>query len=485
MASRPRSTTSRGHIELMTSEREHEPQKSPLLQLANELMRIIIDHTFHDDLVHLAMTCRTIHDLAVTALQEHRVLLQEMTILNKKEKSKGLDRILRMLIEKPQRALYIRELEVGLLNNSWQSYHQSIDKVDTQWIVQDIKHGSLRKFVDDLLTEETGYQDCDLSSILRCIENGDEEPIVSLILALAPNIVRMNVQLRHTHAGLMNVILRTARISTTPQNCFTNLKSATIKGGLVNIDDAYLIVRACAQIPSLETLTAVRCSTYGGVSRFPGTFTSNVKHLTLEQCALSDREIVSIVQGMRYLKNFTYIHDDFAESHDPRPRFSHIADALLISTEGYLETLQMTGLDEWLQWEKIYIGNLRSFKALRELIVDLGLLFKNHTGLRNYIDLNAVLPVSIRSVRIDCEYHPEIIDDYLDLFMSKPLETSMSLERLELWGLRQSDIENLIDAGYDTQLAASGTKLAFAQVLTESGYRSIQDIWPDVGDKWS
>lgn len=56
-------------------------ESTGLLRLSNELIEQMISNAYHWDLVHLALTCHLVHELAKPALRQHRVLMDTMNIL--------------------------------------------------------------------------------------------------------------------------------------------------------------------------------------------------------------------------------------------------------------------------------------------------------------------------------------------------------------------------------------------------------------------
>lgn len=83
-----------------------------LLQLSNELIELVIERTFHEDLVHLAITSRFIYSLARTALQRHRQLVQDIRVVSNHHAPRRLSKLFRSILEEPESALYVQELQI-------------------------------------------------------------------------------------------------------------------------------------------------------------------------------------------------------------------------------------------------------------------------------------------------------------------------------------------------------------------------------------
>lgn len=145
--------------------------------LSNELIDLVIGHSHHQDLVHLAMTCHLMHELAGKALQHHQVLLREMSSLTSYEKTREFCKVMVKVIKEPWLALYIRKLAVWDWEYGW-DFHFPEEEVEVKWIVQELKTGCIGKVFEDVLTEKLEYMDQpDVSAKeakLKRISNGDE-----------------------------------------------------------------------------------------------------------------------------------------------------------------------------------------------------------------------------------------------------------------------------------------------------------------------
>jgi hypothetical protein len=98
---------------------EHESHSIPIchiFKLPNELLSHIVGLLYNEQLVSFEIACRRFHNLAGTALQEHRQLVSEWTMVSNVNKPPGYlaSRVMRQIKDRRLRSYtYCLEIELG------------------------------------------------------------------------------------------------------------------------------------------------------------------------------------------------------------------------------------------------------------------------------------------------------------------------------------------------------------------------------------
>ena len=438
------------------------PRPSGLLQLSNELIIGILQHTFHQNLVNLALTCKLLYSLAKEDLVHHRALIQEMSTLTNRNRPLELTRALRTIVDDPRRASYVRELFVS----GWETRRSSIVPAGLEeqlaMTVEAIRRGPFQQ-VEDLLIGKEGFASVD--AIVKGIAAGDEQCAIGIFLALLPNLTKLAIRFRWDQDSfpMLSMVLKRPSLSPLNQHHFGNLKSVEIQGN--SFDGTFDVVRTCAQLPSLETLIAIECT----IERYREHFRwdSNVVYFALKRCKwASGGTFYELLQSMKHLKRFGYEQRDHTDNSEvpARPNSADICGWLKNSVVDSLEILELVGLDDtWID-KCSKVASLRSFYKLQEVNIKFTTLLNAAGGCttRDPNSLGKKLPISIRKARLEgagCSEHIEILlNAFLDEYHFFPLPI---LEKLEIAGIDADIAETLTNADGISRLAALGIELSF------------------------
>ncbi len=439
------------------------PHPSGLLHLSNELIIDILQHTFHQDLVNFALTCRFLYLLASKALVHHRALIQEMSTLTNRNRPLELTRALRTTIDNPRRASYVRDVFVSGWGTRWNSIVPARRKKELAMTVEAIRHGPIQS-VEDLLIGKEGFASMD--AILNGIAAGDEQCAIGIFLALLPNLTKLAIRFRWDQESfpMLSMVLKPPSLSPPNRHHFGNLKSIEIQGN--SFDGTFDVVRTCAQLPSLETLIAVECT----IERYRDHFRwdSNVIHFALKRCKwATGGTYYELLQSMKHLKRFEFEQRDPTDDSavHSRPNYADICGWLKSSVVDSLEILELVGLDD--AWVNKYSGVpcWRSFYRLQEVNIQYMNLF-HATGGWTTMDphsLGKKLPISIRKARLECAGCSQYIEAFLNVLLDEyhilPLP---NLERLEIAGIDKDIAETLTNADWISRLAALGIRISFS-----------------------
>lgn len=449
------------------------PRSSRLLRLSNELIIPIIAHTSHQDLINFALCCKLLHALARSALNEHKALMHKFGVQISNEPPRNLSNVLRNVIEEPRRELYVRQLIIRPMENTWTSSEPG-ERIDAKWILKRAKCGAFKQCINDLVSVVMGESDQNTKqTLLWSIAQGAELPLTAILLAILPNLTKLSIKLGsefdYTEVEFLDLVLASGQLSTIGPNMFSNLKSVTVHCSDDDAHDtAFGLLRTCAHLPSMRTIVGLGIVLERS-SKCQTLWDANVQCLILEHGALGENLIRTMVLGMKHWKQFTYAQTKTFNWENPRPDLKSILDALLDSARGTLEVLKVTGLMNACWNENAYGGRLLLFRSLREVTVEYGSLLKaRDSGDWWSSSLYAQLSKSIRKVRLDCwtlraghRERTQIISQLLETNLDASAPSLPNLQYLEIACLNVKTTEPLIKAGYIDRFATAGMVLDF------------------------
>lgn len=276
-----------------------------LLRLPNELLVGIITYQSYQDLVSLALTCRLVHRLAKESLAEHQDLLNELSVQECTPDNRDVAGLFRYMFQDRFDAQYLRRLVVWPLQKSWY-FVDPEERTDTKWILARVKSNPLKSFIDETIADAVGQRP--LYSLkyklLRSMGRGEEMPLLPFLRVLLPNLSSLEIHLRppfveyedddyaanpNTSADddwqieFLALVLQPSRFSIANDGLFAKLKTIKIEGPSHCQDQPFDLLVACTQIPTVESLTGVRCRQKSHTKPI-FKCKSNVKRLTLTNC---------------------------------------------------------------------------------------------------------------------------------------------------------------------------------------------------------
>lgn len=454
------------------------PRRSGLLQLSNELIIPIIAHMYHQDLVNLALSCKLLHALARSALNEHQTLIQELSLLSSSHGPRYLSRVSRSVFEESKRGLYVRQLVLRRLIRTWISSEPG-DRTDAKWILTEAKRGAMKDFINQIATDAVGqFHPGIKQDLMRSIAQGDEMPLLTFLCVILPNLSNLEVRLRRDHHDwqleILTTVLLTHQLENVNERRFTNLKTVKIHGPVYIQDQTFDLLRTCAQIPSVENLSCVNCRLNSDFRRtFKGS--SNVKYLELLHCAIDTKTIQSMVFAMKQLKKFTYSQSEPSSQTHPRPDPSGLRIALVYSARKSLEVLEITGVGHFFLGRPVRIGPLNIFESLRHITADVEILLREEPWHSRTDEIVNDLPQTVRKLRLGCRHDIKSALDTVNQLASPFTPSLLHLESLELIELDKEHVQGLKEAGRVDEFAALGIALSFPAPYIASSDSSSED----------
>lgn len=345
---------------------------------------------------------------------------------------------------------------------------------DDMWILGKAKESPFRDFIKNLVADVYGGANPTLTrALFWSIAQGVHLPIVALLCAILPNLSRLEV---YTNSGstemqlkFLDLVLQSRHVIKVHGRHISSLRSVEIHGNIGPCSNAIFdIFRTCAHIASMRTIVGTDFILRRYQSKT--VWISSVKSVALENCVIDELTIRHIVLGMKQLKQFTYTQRAASEHWlQPRPNLENLCAALLDSVQGTLERLEITGIDQGIPDMDLYTGCLIHFASLHDVTVEYSSLLRTRNVVNRWsCALYAQLPNSVRKVRLDCESlkaryrdRPQIISCLLEVLLNTSAPSLANLKYLEMVTLDERTVDNLIEAGYVTRLAAAGIQLNF------------------------
>ncbi|CAD6589614.1 MAG: hypothetical protein ASARMPRED_004142 [Alectoria sarmentosa] len=362
--------------------------------LPNELVREVAGHVMPDDIESFSLISSGVYAQALPLLKEHRELKSRYSAFGNLEKT-GFDgrRLGKSDFRGPQVMLncytgdslsnlltdvltdhrvvpYIKELRLDYCCLAWESEdpdpsnerHEHIPYTEEQFAL--FKQALSRYLLPAKLEAWTTQ-----------LELGHEGPIITLLIALLPNInsikfeggedlsyhVREAIECIKTDSKPgMPILARLERV-----NLVCN-KPLPFPGG---DPCAVEFLAFLATIPSLKSLYADQITLWDGPYDFSclSPHSSNIIDLGLKSCDLSHRDVEDLLQGLKALQSFHFIFDVHFEM-GPWDA-AEMCKVLSKHAQGSLEVLDIRSDLE----AAGPIENLRDFEVLKELALSLSL----------------------------------------------------------------------------------------------------------------
>lgn len=242
---------------------------------------------------------------------------------------------------------------------------------------------------------------------LQQVLSGNKDPMISLVLATLPNVKELVIhvaqynRLEFTKALIGSIVTADNHLRTLPR-----LSKLTMSHGFDrnfrSVDTLSMLMPFMA-LPGLQDVTvdqaiSRRLSPWPCRSKI-----SNVIHILLHDAAITGESLKTLLSRCKALKSFGYTpcNPDALRAPSPAsgiewdPRV--VRDALL---EVVKDTLQkFTILDSYAR-PRQFIGSLRGFTALEELVIDIEMLLPYDSEFLAS-KLKGILPVSLRLIALN------------------------------------------------------------------------------------
>lgn len=366
--------------------------------LAVELLEMIIENVWPNDLVAFSLTCRQIHTLATLTLRIHQQLHAKYSRMELSDESlsPGPLEWLLDLSSDPRRSLYPQHLTISPFYIEQNEIHQAHATLVRQLGVLNA-HSLIPRF-----REQT-------ETLHNVLDHGNEDVFLAFCLGVLPNLKTLCLllgpstwKLNHTAA-----LLRGMARFCTPQSQFLQLSKVTLDfDSRWHPYEAANALTAFMVLPKLKTIncSGLRLEYAGSWTDLPRT--SNVEELCLMDSLIASTNLSSLLTSIPNLKTFKYslLYDDYTYNpisiYNFHPR--SICFTLLQSSKDTLETLHLDCIykihwkpTKW-YWYQL-IGSLSDFTALKSITLHAALFLHRFTSKFNQWKM---LPKSLEQLNI-------------------------------------------------------------------------------------
>ena len=384
--------------------------------LPSELILMLWHRVEVDDVCNFSTASKRVYSLSREKLREHCDLKRRLsTISNQGPKSGVFPNVLKEILVNPRAALYPSILRVDCFFLEWDDYRPAVLKDDLHLRLPDDELELFKQAVKNTgrLTES------EVNDWIKSIDEGDEDPLIALLLLLLPNITTLHYQ---SFLPTQPCIDKALELMTEyePPGSLTKLRNVHFKG----IDDVdpyqeysdFEVIRDFASIPSVRSISGQRLGTDANDLMFSRWFppsSSNLTSLDLIDSDINPKSLSEFLFITHELQRFNYIPsrpNNLPETFDP----FWIRTALQSNAMGTLKSLRLLPNGH----ARILMGSLNEFKCLESLETDFRLLFGDPA--LYYLGLAAILSSSIMEVRLhvdnatDAPHYETVMNDLKD-----------------------------------------------------------------------
>ena len=244
---------------------------------------------------------------------------------------------------------------------------------------------------------------------IKAMESGSEDPIISMLLLLLPNISTLKFEYQvQSHQFLQHTLYSIARMKGpgVPLSHLHYVK--TPNQGI----EGFRLLGLLSALPSM--IYDVETDVHPDTDMVPWTRTS--EEMTLTTSMIKPKHLFEFLEAFRRLRSFTYdsdgrkppigirlVSDPICHRRTPDDirftfsLFDHCS-MLWIFTRSSLTSLTLLSHKR----KRDYIGNIRSFENIRNLHAESQLLLREVDLLHDETSLTRALPLRIRNLKLEC-----------------------------------------------------------------------------------
>lgn len=372
---------------------------SRLSDMPDQIISKIISLVAPDCIESFTSTCKRIYELAVEKLDRHRAMKQKHAVYQYKNPIDFYpccrpSQLLEKVLQEPQTAMYVQELS---FNNWWSTqeylgttYPEGSHRPYTQRLIP-----RLNEIVSQLVPQD------EVSTWLKYIETGSEDPIISLLLLLLPNLSTLKFKYLGEGQECLHDTLCRIRKMKGPGVPLSRLRHVQIPhswelGGL-KLFELFL------RLPSIRSIHATGMFTrdvnaHSDTNLAPRT--SDLEDLTLTTCWIGPKILSSHLEAFKALRSFTY--DSGAKILDMIPPLEFdsfwIRSGLLTFAISTLESLTPLSHNR----KRDFMGSIRGFTAMRNLHTETQLLLRESDMYHDETSLARALPPNLETLKLEC-----------------------------------------------------------------------------------
>lgn len=374
-------------------------------ELPNEILLMILDHLPIMDAVTFSKLSRNTRAVAASFRKTHTWLRRRYT--HRKYSSKKntnlhgtLADLLRDVLQYPELGHYVRTLQI----DGYEDF--DADYVENKETMELFRHA-----IHDCTLIEGQLEK---QSWLEYLSEGDEEPVIALLLLMLPNLTNLRLKdFGNSYCIGYMAIRISAKKDTTALARLSAIEVEDREGNTT--PESGDLVQSLSSLPSIKRLSVSNAGNDFRLGNHPifaqindrGS-NSQVTHMSFTNCALHPTVLSSIMTSSQNLTSFNYCSNRRAKSFG-KSDYKWIRDALLVEAKDTLKDLRLYSYNE------DFMGGLKDFTVLQNVSTSSGLLFgldrkKKHS-------LAQMLPATIKSLTLHdygdlgLIYHLEILED--------------------------------------------------------------------------
>ncbi|CAD6590189.1 MAG: hypothetical protein ASARMPRED_004607 [Alectoria sarmentosa] len=368
--------------------------------LSNELVLEILRNVAPRDLGSACTITKTISLLAAPILEEHRRLRQQfLSINNFCDTEHALVKFLIQILAKPHIAHYVRRLSLYYWCSKWGDMGDLYGfQASTQSQMYPFESKDLQLLRAAVENSKIVRAD-EVDEWLQAIQNGNEDPVLALLLVHLPNLERF----RPFSIGMP--IEQTSRTIQQIKHAPAGTYLSHLKNVSINFDrgwekaDMKMFFKSLMSLPSL-TSCYVQGLTIDDKERnlewHLRPHESNIAKLAFILCTIGEKELSEVLESTKHLEAFSY------RSLAPPDLSWRGSVGVLHHARHSLEKLTLLPHGDFYT-ERC---SLREFEVLREIDIELALFFSEIES--DFQSLPDLLPPSIRIIRLRSRIKPPL-----------------------------------------------------------------------------
>ena len=289
-------------------------------------------------------------------------------------------------------ALYVQELSI----NIWWSTqeHQELQQGSNRPYSQ-ASIPRLNETVSQLVAQD------DVSTWLRYIHAGSEDPIISMLILLLPNLSTLKFEyLGDGQECLCSTLSRITKMKG-PDVPLSRLRHVQIPHswelGDFKLFDLFL------SLPSVRSIHGTGMFAPDNVACLNTKLaprTSNLEDLTLTTCWVDPQVLFTYLEAFKALRSFTYDAGEKILDMISPPVFDPFwtRSGLYAFARSTLESLTLLSHDK----ERNFMGSIRDFEAVRNLHTETQLLLRKSDMYHDETSLARALPAKLETLKLEC-----------------------------------------------------------------------------------
>ena len=377
--------------------------------MPNEITLMIIRLVLPDDIESFTSTCTQIYNVATEDLERHRTLKRKHRVYGYEDPSRyrdprlysapyplsnrcSLAQLLDEILQEPRIAFYVHEVSIHGWRRKWSAQeHLEIMRPENRHLpYSEGTISRLRKAVSDLVPQD------EVSSWMRCIRSGCEDPIISLLLLLLPNL--STLKLNHLGEELEYLCDTLYHISNmkSPAAPLSRLRHVQVPRYLELVD-------IFAAIPSVRSIHGFNIHEFITDTDWDTDLaprTSKLEDLTFATCIINPKRFCEFLETFEALRSFTYHSDIEKIRNDQRMEFDPfwIRSGLSACARSTLQSLTLLSHDK----KSNFMGDIRCFRAVRHLHTETQLLLRQASMHHDETSLAKTLPPKLEILKLEC-----------------------------------------------------------------------------------